>query len=148
MGSDRRQDMIDVIALYFEACNEVDGEKFKRCLTDDVIHYLPEGMGGPIVGIDAVVERWGADVRANGSYWTTQTIAADPAALTGVCEWTGVKPGLRSVLRGAEVYLFSEDLMIKEVHIYYASPRDDSRPRNQLAGYSYPDQREIDGVIS
>ncbi|GAA2879203.1 nuclear transport factor 2 family protein [Nonomuraea rubra] len=143
-----RDAMIAAIRLYFEGCNEVSEEKLRRCLTADAVHYLPAGMGPPIHGVEAVLARWGADVRANGSSWTVQEVFADTEAGIGVAEWTGLKPGLGKVLRGAELYRFTEDGLIDEIRIYYASPRDDGRAVNELDGYAYADRPLVDALVS
>ncbi|MFK4065526.1 nuclear transport factor 2 family protein [Streptomyces sp. NPDC029674] len=125
------------VRLYFEACNKVDPDLFAQCLSERVVHYLAKGMHGPIHGIAPVVERWGADVRANSSYWVVDAVYADERTRTAVCEWTGVKPGLRKVLRGTEIYRFDDAGLIDEIRIYYASRRDDSNEANELEGFPY-----------
>lgn len=132
-----RDHMVDQVAKYFDACNTVSEEKFRACLTEDAVHYLPGGMGDPIHGIAPVLERWGADVRQNSSYWVVDAIYADEKAKIAFSEWTGVKPRLGMVLRGTEVYRFHSDGRINEVRLYYASPRDDARAANELQGFPY-----------
>ncbi|MER0245385.1 nuclear transport factor 2 family protein [Streptomyces sp. HSW2009] len=135
-----RDHMERAVRQYFEACNTLDRELFARCLSDDVVHYLANGMPGPIHGIDDVAERWGVDVRANGTSWTVDGVYADEQTGTAVCEWTSFKPRLDRVLRGVEVYRFDEAGLIDEVRIYYASRRDDSVSTNELAGYPYAER--------
>lgn len=135
-----RDHMETAVRRYFEACNAVDRDLFTQCLAEDVVHYLAAGMHGPIHGIDAAVERWGADVAANSSSWAVDGVYADPAARTAICEWTSFKPGLGSRLRGVEVYRFNDAGLIDEVRIYYASRRDESVPANELEGYPYAER--------
>ncbi|MFF1481123.1 nuclear transport factor 2 family protein [Streptomyces sp. NPDC058301] len=135
-----RAAMEAAVRLYFEACNKVDRELFAQCLSEHVVHYLAAGMSGPIEGIDPVVERWGADVRANDSHWAVDAVYADPHRRTAVCEWTAFKPRLGKVLRGAEVYRFDASGLIDEVRIYYASRRDDTVPVNELEGFPYAER--------
>ncbi|UGY94583.1 nuclear transport factor 2 family protein [Streptomyces gobiensis] len=135
-----RADMEAAVRLYFQACNKVDRDMFAQCLSEEVVHYLATGMHGPIHGIDPVVERWGADVQANSSYWTVDAVYADEQTRTAMCEWTGVKPGLGKVLRGAEVYRFDDSGLIDEVRIYYASRRDETIAANELEGFPYAER--------
>ncbi|MEV0440614.1 nuclear transport factor 2 family protein [Streptomyces spectabilis] len=140
MGNPDRAALEAAVRRYFEACNKVDRDLFATCLSEEVVHYLAHGMAGPVHGIDPIVERWGADVRANGSHWAVDAVYADEHTRTAVCEWTAFKPRLGKVLRGAEVYRFDDTGLIDEVRIYYASPRDDTRDANELEGFPYADR--------
>ncbi len=135
-----REHMETAVRRYFDACNAVDRDLFARVLAEDVVHYLAVGMGGPVVGIDPVVERWGAGVAANSSSWAVDGVFADEHTRTVVCEWTSFKPGLGTVLRGVEVYRFNDAGLIDEVRIYYASRRDEAFPANELEGYPYAER--------
>ncbi|MFE6778216.1 nuclear transport factor 2 family protein [Streptomyces sp. NPDC057702] len=128
------------VRRYFQACNTVDHDLFTRCLAEDVVHYLARGMHGPIVGIAPMVERWGADVAAHSSSWVVDGVFADERTRTAVCEWTGFKPGLGTVLRGVEIYRFNDAGLIDEVRIYYAARRDESTPANELEGFPYAER--------
>ncbi|MGA4838430.1 nuclear transport factor 2 family protein [Streptomyces sp. G45] len=140
MASLDRDAMEAAVRLYFEACNKVDRDLFAQCLSERVVHYLAHGMSGPLHGIDPVVERWGADVRANGSHWAVDAVYADEKGRAALCEWTAFKPRLGKVLRGAEVYRFDESGLIDEVRIYYASRRDDTIATNELEGFPYAER--------
>ncbi|NGO69562.1 nuclear transport factor 2 family protein [Streptomyces boncukensis] len=135
-----RDTMETAVRRYFAACNAVDRDLFAQCVSENVVHYLAKGMHGPVYGIDPIVERWGADVRANSSSWTVDGVYADERTRTAVCEWTSVKPGLGTVLRGAEVYRFDDAGLIDEVRIYYASRRDDTEAANELEGFPYAER--------
>lgn len=127
---------------YFEACNKADVELLRRCAREDVVHYLPAGHPGPVSGVRPIMDLWGADVAANGSYWRVDFVAVDAERRVAVCEWTAVKPGLGVVLRGAEMYEFDDgdDCLISEIRIYYASPRHDGRSTYELGGFPYAER--------
>ncbi|MFD9885670.1 nuclear transport factor 2 family protein [Streptomyces alboflavus] len=135
-----RATMEAAVRQYFEACNKVDRDLFAQCVSERVVHYLAHGMSGPVPGIDPIVERWGADVRANDSHWAVDAVHADEHSRTAVCEWTAFKPRLGKVLRGAEVYRFDDAGLIDEVRIYYASRRDDTVAANELEGFPYAER--------
>ncbi|MEU5432110.1 nuclear transport factor 2 family protein [Streptomyces sp. NPDC020719] len=135
-----RAAMEAAVRQYFEACNKVDRDLFARCLSERVVHYLATGMSGPVRGIDPIVERWGADVRANSSHWAVDAVYADEHRRTAICEWTAFKPRLGKVLRGAEIYRFDDSGLIDEIRIYYASRRDDTIDVNELEGFPYAER--------
>ncbi|MFH8988118.1 nuclear transport factor 2 family protein [Streptomyces sp. NPDC017940] len=140
MASLDRATMEAAVRQYFEACNKVDRDLFAGVLSEQVVHYLAHGMAGPVHGIDPIVRRWGADVRANSSHWAVDAVYADEHTRAAVCEWTAFKPRLGKVLRGTEVYRFDDAGLIDEVRIYYASRRDDTVPANELEGFPYAER--------
>lgn len=140
--SAREELLVRRVHEYFEACNRADAGLLRRCAREDVVHFLPGGHPSPVVGIEPIMELWGADVATNHSYWRVDFVAADPARRVAVCEWTSVKPGAGVLLRGAELYEFdgSDDCLISEIRIYYASPRHEGRDTYELGGFPYAER--------
>lgn len=126
------------VRRYFEGCNEGDAAKMLSTFAPQVIHYFPPAMFGPVVGGDAITELWRTFVQTHGSQWTIDNLVADENQV--VVEWTHFQPKTESYIRGAEWYQFDEQGYITEIKAYYASPRDMSRPANELAGYPYAER--------
>jgi methyltransferase len=134
-----RPDMAEVLRSYTEACNGGQGERIAACFVQDAVSYFPPGMyGGPFRGASVIAEKMLA-VRAKlGSYWTLDSILADPATSRAVCEWTHFKTRLGVILRGSDWIEFDRETgLIKEIRVYYASPQDTSLKVLELDGFDY-----------
>ncbi len=77
--------------------------------------------------------------RSEFSYWRVDSIVADAARQGAICEWTGIKPGLGVVLRGADAYEFEHtvECRITEIRVYYATPWDANRQVHELGDFPY-----------
>lgn len=125
----------DAVRRYFAACNAADPELFRRVLAPTVVHYFPPGAGGPYVGSEAVIDLWLEFVAEKGSVWTIdRLIASDEIVVT---EWTHFKPHVHERIRGSEWYEFDDAGRIAAIWAHYASPRDATRPVNELEGFPY-----------
>lgn len=133
--SPRRRLLEAQVRTYFEACNEGSHDKMASVFAPSVVHYFPPGMFGPVVGSHAIAELWRQMIERFGSRWTIDRMVSDDQE--AVIEWTHFQPRTGAYIRGAEWYEFDEDGRITVIKAYYASPRDDGRPANELAGYPY-----------
>lgn len=135
----RRAQCMRAVHGYFRACNAASREMFAQVLAPECIHYFPPGTGGPYLGRDAIADLWIGFVRTKGSQWTIDRMACDGEQLA--VEWTHFKPLVGEHVRGSEWYEFDASGMITHIWAHYASPRDASRPRNELEGFPY-DERD------
>jgi hypothetical protein len=134
----KREQMIDMVLGYFDACNSASRERFNRVLTPDCKHYFPPGTGGPYHGAEAIADLWINFVRQKGSQWTIERLVCDGAQLC--IEWTHHKPLVGEYIRGSEWYEFADDGRICAIWAHYASPRDPNRPANELEGFNYSER--------
>ena len=134
----RRAQRIHAVHGYFRACNAASRELFARVLAPGCIHYFPPGTGGPYLGRDAIADLWIGFVRDKGSQWTIDRMVCDGEQLA--VEWTHFKPLVGEHIRGSEWYAFDADGMITHIWAHYASPRDASRPFNELEGFEYAER--------
>lgn len=133
----RRAQLIGSVEGYFEACNEASREKFDRVLAPECAHYFPPGVGGPYPDRTSIIRLWFACVRDFGSTWTIDRLACDEMSDLVVVEWTHWKPKIGEHIRGSEWYTFDEEGRITSIWAHYASPRDATRPVNELEGFPY-----------
>lgn len=131
----KRASMIATVRGYFEACNSASRELFAKHLSDDCVHYFPPETGGPYHGRKAIEDLWIGFVQRLGSQWTIDRLVCDGENLC--IEWTHWKPNVAEHIRGSEWYEFGADGKINAIWAHYASPRDASRPANELEGFDY-----------
>lgn len=134
-GSSERDQMIDTVKLYFEACNSASRELFAAVLAEDCVHYFPPGTGGPYLGRDAIADLWIGFVREKDSRWTIDRMVCDGEEIA--IEWTHWKPLVGEHIRGSEWYEFDAAGKINAIWAHYASPRDPLRKANELEGFEY-----------
>jgi hypothetical protein len=132
---DRRTAMMDAVRAYFRACNAASREQFARVLAEGCVHYFPPGTGGPYRGRHAIADLWIGFVRDKGSVWTIDRMVCDGYEIC--VEWTHFKPRVGELVRGSEWYTFDDAGLIDGIWAHYASPRDPSRPANELEGFEY-----------
>jgi SnoaL-like domain len=135
LGSSPREQHERYVRTYFEGCNDASAEKMLSVCSPDAIHYFPPGMFGPVIGGQAIADLWIGMVRRFGSRWTIDRMISSDEAVA--IEWTHFQPAVDTWIRGAEWYEFGEDGRITIIKAYYASPRDHTRPHNELDGYPY-----------
>lgn len=123
------------VRLYFDACNRADRELFHEGLSHDCEHYFPPGVGGVYRSADATADLWNGFVRRMGSHWRIDRIIVKDDIVA--VKWRHWKQSAVEHIRGYDWYTFSEDGTFNRTRSHYASPRDASRKKNELAGFDY-----------
>lgn len=127
--------MMAAVEAYFVACNTASRDRFAQVLSEGCIHYFPPEAGGPYLGRDSIADLWIGFVAQKGSQWTIDRMVCDGEQLC--IEWSHFKPLVDERIRGSEWYEFDEEGKITAIWAHYGSPRDVSRPANELDGFPY-----------
>ena len=118
-----RDRLLQLVRVYYDACNTGDVDAIAACFTPEARHYFPGGAPqGTFDGAGAIGRGWADAIDRFDSRWTIDHLVIDVVAGEVAIEWTHWKPAAGGHLRGIEICVFREDGLMTEIRAAYAAP--------------------------
>lgn len=89
---------------YFIACNNRDEDGIRNVFDKDVVNYLPDGMFGPVRGVEPLIELWkseGEQIDLSFGYLRRGRVASKI--------WTEIGSGRRVLRQGRCIAITSDN---------------------------------------
>jgi hypothetical protein len=113
---------LQTIDRYYHGCNTADEALMRSTFTEDVVHYYTHH--DPVRGSAALAHYWSSMQPKIDGHWTIDhgIVQGNEAVIEWSMRWTPPGSSDTEMIRGAEWYLF-EDQLIAEIRAYYLNPR-------------------------
>lgn len=125
---------LDIVRVYYDACNRGDAEAVAALFTGDAVHYFTRRQ--PIRGPEDIGTMTRAAVETLAAEWTIEhgLEQGDEACIEFTMTWRDPASGDARLDRGTEWFTFEGDL-ISEVRAYHHGSR--SNPSGDLLGFDH-----------